>query len=156
MIVGNDIKAYLDNSKEVAVFIVTAGVVVDQQLRRLEKFDKLAYLVYDKVASYFIEEMAEKLQNEIRSELLKTNKYMLNRFSTGYGDYPIDVNEKIVDLLNGNRLGVYLTDKKMFMPSKTISGIIAAGDINKSFNFCKTCNLTKNCIHLRGGRKCYE
>ncbi len=155
-LLGNDIKSYTENSNELAIFLVTTGVSVDQKLKRLEKTDRFSYFVFDKVASYYIEDMAEKLQKEIEQELLINNKYTLNRFSTGYGDYPIEVNEKIVDFLNGNRLGVFLTEKNMFMPSKTISGIIAAGDVNKSFNFCKTCNLTKNCTHLKGGRKCYE
>ncbi len=155
-LIGNDIKSYVENSKEIAVFLVTTNISIDQRLKRLEKLDKLAYIVFDKVTSHYIEDMAEKLQKEIGKELLQRNKYMLNRFSTGYGDYPIGVNEKIVDLLNGNRLGVFLTEKNMFMPSKTISGIIAAGDINKSFNFCKTCNLTNNCTYLKGGQKCYE
>ncbi len=153
---GEDIRSYVENSKHIAVFLVTTSIAVDQKLKRLEKLDKLAYIVFDKVSSHYIEDVAEQLQKEIELELLKENKYTLNRFSTGYGDYPLEVNEQIVDLLNGNRMGVFLTEKKMFMPSKTISGIIAAGDINKTFNFCKTCNLTKNCVYIKGGRKCYE
>ncbi len=156
ILIGEDIKLYVKDSNEVAVFIVTLNVDVDKRLRVLEKTDKLAYIVYDKVCSHYIEDKAEELQTEISKELLKNNRYMLSRFSTGYGDFPIDVNKDIVNITNANRLGVFLTDKNMFMPSKTISGIIASGDSVKSFNFCKTCNITDKCEYIKKGRKCYE
>ncbi len=108
------------------------------------------------VCSHLIEEKAEILQSEINTKLLEKNKYTLNRFSTGYGDFPIDVNEKISNILDANRLGIYLTEKNMFMPSKTISGIIASGDKHNYFNFCKTCNITKECNLIKEGRRCFE
>ncbi len=156
ILVGNDINSYCEQSKKVAIFIVTLNVDIDKQLRVLEKTDKLAYIVYDRVCSHLIEDKAEELQKEVSIELLKDSKYVLNRFSTGYGDFPIDINEKIHKILDANRLGVFLTDRNMYMPSKTISGIIAGGDVIKSFNFCKTCNLTKECKLIREGRKCFE
>ncbi len=154
--VGDDIKSYANGSNEIAVFILTLGVEVDKHIKRLEKLDKLEYVVFDKVASYYIEELADDLQDEIKEQLLKNNKFMLNRFSTGYGDYPLSVNKKIVEFLDGNRLGVFLTDKNMFIPSKTICGIVAAGDSKDYFNFCKTCNLGGECSHLKKGGRCFE
>lgn len=118
--------------------------------------DKLKYIVYDKVCSHFIEDKCELLQSEINKELLKNNKFTLTRYSTGYGDFPIDVNKDIHKMLDGQRLGIFLTEKNMFMPSKTISGIIASGDIKDYFNFCKTCNITKDCKLIKEGRRCYE
>lgn len=153
---GDDIKRYAKNSNEIAVFIVTLNVEADKKLRTLEKISKLDYIVYDKVISHLIEDKAELLQQEVHKELLENNKFALTRFSTGYGDYPIDVNYDIHKLLDANRLGVFLTDKNMFMPSKTISGIIAGGDEVKNFNFCTTCNITKECNLIKEGRKCYE
>ncbi len=156
MLIGNDINSYCEKSKKVAVFIVTLNVDMDKRLRVLEKTDKLSYIVFDRVCSHLIEDKAEEIQKEITKELVNDCKFVLNRFSTGYGDFPIDVNEKIHKILDANRLGIFLTDKNMYMPSKTISGIIAGGDITKSFNFCKTCNLTKECKLIREGRKCFE
>lgn len=155
-LVGKDINIYAENSNQIAVFLITLNIEVDKILKRLEKIDKLEYIVFDTVCSHYIEEKTESLQKEVSEYLLSKSKYMLNRFSTGYGDYPIEVNEKIVNFLNGNRLGVHLTEKKMFIPSKTICGLIAAGDKNQSFNFCRTCNITKECKYLKAGRKCFE
>lgn len=156
ILVGNDITLYTEQSNEIAVFLLTLGLEIDKKLRQLEKIDKFKYIIFDTVSSFYIEEKAEKLQNEIKIELLKNNKYMLNRFSPGYGDYPLEVNEKILKTLNGNKLGIFLTEKKMFIPSKTISGIIASGDIKSYFNFCKTCNIAKDCTKIKEGKKCFE
>lgn len=156
ILIGNDIKSYAEDSKQIAVFIITLSHEVDKKLRVLEKMDKLQYLVYDKVCSHYIEDLCQNLQDEIKIKLLKENKFMLNRYSTGYGDFPIDVNKDIHKILNADRLGVFLTDKNMFIPSKTISGLIASGDIKETFNFCKTCNLTHECNLIKVGRRCYE
>ncbi len=156
ILIGENINDYCKDSNEICVFIVTLNVEVDKKLRTLEKTDKLKYLVFDRVLSHLVEEKTENLQNEIKKELLKKNKYMLNRYSTGYGDWPIDVNKEIHQILNANRMGIFLTDRNMFMPSKTISGIIASGDKVQSFNFCKTCNITKDCELIKNGRRCYE
>lgn len=156
ILIGNDINSYAKDSKQIAVFIITLSHDVDKKLRYLEKMDKLQYLVYDKVCSHYIEDLCQNMQDEIKTDLLKHNKYMLNRYSTGYGDFPINVNKDIHKMLNADRLGIFLTDKNMFIPSKTISGIIASGDVTESFNFCKTCNITKDCNLIKSGRRCYE
>ncbi len=156
LLIGENIKDYAKDSKNICVFIVTLNIETDKKLRQLEKVDKLKYLVYDRVLSHLIEDKAILLQEEVKEELLKNNKYMLNRFSTGYGDWPIDVNYSIHKILKADRLGIFLTEKNMFMPSKTISGIIASGDTVSSFNFCKTCNITKECKLIKEGRRCYE
>lgn len=153
---GEDINLYTKDCNEIAVFIVTLSIDFEKRLKYYEKIDKLAYIVYDCVCSHLIEEKAELLQNEIKEILLKNNKYMLNRFSPGYGDFSVDTNADISKILEANKMGVFLTDKNMFIPSKTISAIIASGDTVKYFNFCKTCNLTKTCELIKKGKRCYE
>lgn len=153
---GEDIKKYSEYSNETAIFIITLSHDVDKKLRMLEKIDKLKYIVYDTVASHYVEHLCSNMQNEIHQQLLKNNKYALARFSAGYGDFDININKTIYDMLDASRLGVYLTEKNMFIPSKTITGIICAGDINESFNFCQTCNITNECKLIKEGRKCYE
>lgn len=156
ILIGNDIKNYTKDSNEVAVFIITLSHDADKKLKYFEKIDKLKYIVFDKVCSHYIEDECEKMQKEINKILLQNNKFVLNRFSTGYGDFPININYDIHKMLDAERIGVFLTDKNMFIPSKTISGIIASGDKQDKFNFCKTCNITKECKLVQEGRRCYE
>ncbi len=156
ILIGEDIKLYTKDSKYIAIFIITLGIDIDKTLMIFEKTDKLGYIVFDKVCSHFIEEKTEELQKVIEKDLKINSKYALSRFSTGYGDFPICVNRDIVNILDANRMGIFLTDKDMFIPSKTISGIIASGDIVKSFNFCKTCNITQKCELIKKGDRCYE
>lgn len=156
VLLGNDIKKYCENSKNCGIFVITLGIEVDKKLRFYEKTDKLKYLVFDKVCSYYIEHEMDILQKEINKTLLVNSKFVKERFCTGYGDFPLKVNEVISDILDVNTIGVYLTDKHMFIPSKTICGIIASSDIDEKFDFCISCNTRKNCKQINNGRKCFE
>lgn len=156
ILIGNNVKDYSKYSTYCAVFVITLGIDVDKRLRFYEKTNKLDYIIFDKVASHYIEDRVEILQNQITEELLKYDRYVMKRFCTGYGDFPLNINNNIVDILDANKFGIYTTDKSMFIPSKTIGGIIASSNINEPFNFCKSCNIKYKCRKKERGESCFE
>ena len=125
LIIGNveakseDLKKSLKNSKEAFVFAVTLGSAVDRLLLKYSRISPASAFIADALSSAYAEAAADRAQ-EILDNIAKTKL----RFSPGYGDLPLEIQPRVLDLLNaGKLLGVTLTDSLLMKPQKTITAI---------------------------------
>jgi len=77
-----------------------------------------------------------------------------NRFSPGYGDYPLEKQREVVKILNTEKkLGLSLTDSLLLNPTKSVTAVIGLnknevkGKINCTSK-CMKCG-NKNCPYRR-------
>jgi cobalamin-dependent methionine synthase I len=76
--------------------------------------------VVDGYASALVEALADFAETELFGEMSHCK-----RFSPGYGDVSIDIQSEILTALSAeNLLGITLTEKKMMVPTKSITAII--------------------------------
>lgn len=149
---GNDIKRVLKNSEKVIVIAATLGIYVDKLMRKTQVMDMAQAVVVDAMASVAVEQLMDKIEEELK--IRYSDYYFTNRFSPGYGDYPLDRQKEIVKLLNTEKkLGLSLTDSLMLNPTKSVTAVIGLGknSVNQEKDCaskCSKCN-KKDCLYRR-------
>ncbi len=86
--------------------------------------DVTAAVVFDAVASEMADSALGWVMNYFNRELARENKQLtLRRFSAGYGDFLLENQKIIYDVLDLGRLGISLSDGYMLIPEKTVTAV---------------------------------
>lgn len=154
---GEDILEHLKNSSMCAVMAVTLGSNVDTKIRYYEKFNLTRALILDACASAAIEWACDEVQKWIEEEAKKNNLGITYRYSPGYGDFSIDIQSKIISVLDAQKnIGLTVTEDNILIPRKSVSAIIGFQDksIKAQYPGCKKCNNFIGCEYRKGGNHC--
>ena len=160
---GKGIRKLLKNSKQCIVLCATLGGQIDTKTRALAVKEPALAIVYDAVASEFIDQVCDDIQNEVKEKL--PNMKQTWRYSAGYGDLPLELNGQILDVVNGPKLtGIKITEGGLMSPIKSISALFGLVDTEKTaekesvkdlgygpklgcgeIEVCSECNLNATC-----------
>jgi len=130
IIEGLDVKsrALAKNLSEcISVYLMAAtlGVGVDRLLAKASAMRISDAVIYQAVASTYIETYCDKVNDEIRGEVEKRKLYCRPRFSPGYGDFSVEHQRDFVRLLDTPRkIGLTLTDSCVLVPVKSVTAVI--------------------------------
>ena len=117
---SRDIIKNLGGAREAYLFAATLGAEVDRFLIRLGMLSGVDRFVVDGYASALVESLCDFAEAEIFGDAPRCK-----RFSPGYGDLPLDIQGELLSALSAeNLLGITLTDKKMMVPTKSVTAII--------------------------------
>lgn len=155
LVVGDSIKAHLKGCHEGVIICATLGVDIDKQLRLAQVTDMAKAVVMDSMASVAIEQVCTKLDDIIADEYKEYN--LTWRFSPGYGDYPIELQESFLRLLDSQRkIGLCTNENSILTPTKSVTAIVGLSKepIEKKRKGCASCNLAKNCKFRKAGSRC--
>ena len=149
---GNDIKEVVAESEKVLLIAATLGIYVEKLLRKTQITDMAKAVVVDAMASVAIEQFMDKIEDELKERY--KGFYFTNRFSPGYGDYPLEKQREVVKILNTEKkLGLSLSDSLLLNPTKSVTAVIGLnknevkGKINCTSK-CMKCG-NKNCPYRR-------
>ena len=126
---GEDIKNHLKNCKEIIIFAATLGLQVDDLIRSLEVSDMAGAVILDSLASDAIEDYCDEIvgagfSRPTEKRVGRPHPYT-TRFSPGYGDFPLSVQQDLLTVLNAQKqIGLYVTDSGILIPRKSITAII--------------------------------
>jgi len=110
----------LKDCKEVFVFAATTGIGVDRLLEKLSRISPAKHFVTDALASAVAEALADKAE-----ELLCEGLSHHPRFSPGFGDLSIELQPRILEVLNAGRLlGITVNDAYLMSPVKSVTAFI--------------------------------
>jgi len=163
---GKDIIKHLIHSKKVAIMAVTLGIQVDKRIKYYSNIDLTKAVILDACATTYIEAISDNLESEIKEIANKSNCNLTYRFSPGYGDFSLVVQDNILKVLNSSRtMGLTVSNEHILIPSKSVTAIIGfedksikkpTGKVQKRADNekCKTCLRYKNCIYLQEGTFC--
>ena len=88
-------------------------------LKKLSASSLAEHYITDALSSALAESAADKAE-----EIIKNNNICTNRFSAGYGDFPLDRQADILSLLNARQyLGITLSKSFLMTPQKTITAV---------------------------------
>jgi hypothetical protein len=122
LLIGNDIHGHLKNCNNVIFLAATLGSEADRAIRRLEVTKLSAALVLDAVANAAIEQVLDQAEIEIKQKL---KSRLTTRFSPGYGDFPLDIQEKFLDALDARRkIGLTVNSNLLLTPCKSVTAVI--------------------------------
>jgi len=125
-IASADLVRHLAGCTQLAIFAITLGAAADTLLRRYSAENIGRAAIADAVASAMIDNFCDNLETEISKIIGKKNT---TRFSPGFGDFDFVYQKLILDKLNAQRIGIFLTDAQMLVPQKSITAIIGFGGI---------------------------
>lgn len=150
---SKDIIDLLEKQNKVALLTVTIGDSLEAKVKELfnqGEFTKATIL--DAIASVAAEEVANELNAIIAKEsITKGLPHLTMRFSPGYGDLKLDIQPKILELLDGDKLGIATTTSNILLPEKSITAIIGLGKVENSYRVrcdfhCASCEFD-NCVY---------
>lgn len=150
---GNDIKKHLKGCERVIIFAATVSATADKLIRQVSVTDTAAALAVDCLCSTAIEQVCDKAEQEIFTEI--PAPYRTWRFSPGYGDLPISLQKDLLLFLNAQRrIGLTVTESCMMIPSKSVTAIIGISDFPQGHQKkgCDICNMRASCgFRYNGG-----
>ncbi len=103
------------------------------------------------IGSVAVEEAAEAANAIIRDDVTREGLRCTKRFSPGYGGWDLSEQRWILRVLDGESLGVTLTDGCMMVPRKSITFAVNVGKNPvemRDDNECEACELV-NCAYRR-------
>ncbi len=113
----------LEGCREAFLFVVTLGIGVDRLLMRLSASDLAGHFITDALASSLADAACDEAEQEIKGKLTCTKRY-----SPGYGDLSLDLQEPLLQFLQGQKLGITLTKNLLMVPTKSITAIMGIKD----------------------------
>lgn len=152
---GEDIKNHLSGCNKAIVMCATLGVTIDNLIRKSQITDMAKAVVLDSFASVAIEQVCTQV-DEIIAEEYK-GKFLTFRYSPGYGDYPIEMQQPILQFLDAQRkIGLCTNENFLLTPTKSVTAVIGVSDneIEKKKRGCAVCSLKSSCRYRKAGSHC--
>ena len=152
---GRDVWNMLAGCAHAILMAATLGGEVEALIRRAQVTDMADALIIDACASAAIESVCDGLCDEIARQAAPL--YLTDRFSPGYGDFPLAQQAEIFRVLDiSRRIGVTLTDRGLMVPQKTVTAVLglSAVPVKKRPKGCAACDLFETCPYRKEGSPC--
>lgn len=148
LLLSNDLEFYFKDCHQCIVIACTLGVQIDRQIKYYEHVDMAKAVVFDAVSSRYLEECCDEYERKME---LGIHTF---RFAPGYGDLPIQLNISLSRVLQvDKKLGVSINSGGLFVPMKSMLGIIGLG--STTHKSCMSCLRKEKCVLRKGGQRCY-
>jgi len=147
---GKAISAHFEGCDRCAVLGVTLGFEVDRFISTLGHCDPYRALLADACATAAVEELADMMTLAAREQFCPGARITF-RFSPGYGDLPINMQPKLLELIDARRmLGLTVSQSMLLSPIKSVTAFIglSSGDCrcdNIIRHDCSRCFMKGRC-----------
>ncbi len=117
-IVSSGLHKFLQGAKNAAILAATAGIEADRLINRYSMIEPSLALMIDALSAAGV----EALCNSLCCNCFCVEKS--RRFSPGYGDFPMDYQKRITEILGTPlNIGVTLTSSLMLTPTKSVTAV---------------------------------
>lgn len=157
LLVGKDIKKHLLNSNECVLMAVTLGNDIERKTRLYEKTNLTKALILDACATTAVEEICDIVEDEVRRKAENNNMGITFRYSPGYGDLPLDIQNRFLRTLDAQKkIGLTASENDLLFPRKSVTAIIGIVEkgTEKKKKSCIECSNYANCNFRREGESC--
>lgn len=157
ILTGKDIKEHLKDSTECVLMAVTLGNEIERQTRFYEKTNLTKALILDACATTAVEEVCDIIENSVKEKAVLSGMNITFRYSPGYGDLPLDVQNSFLRALDaGKKIGLTVSENNLLFPRKSVTAIIGIvnNGIEKKKKSCVECSNYENCSFRREGESC--
>lgn len=130
----------LKGCEYVVVLAATIGRGADFMIKKYSVTNMAKAAVAQAAGAAFIESYVDEIEAKIRQEAMERGLYLRPRFSPGYGDFPLECQKEIFEMLQcSKRIGVTLTEGNLMMPSKSVTAFIGLTTKERESCQMKTC-----------------
>ena len=147
---GKDMRELLADCQQAVLMAVTLGPQVEQLLMRREVTNMADAVIMDACASTAVENVSDHFEFDLRKQLEQEGKYLTDRFSPGYGDFPLAVQPVLLEVLDApKRIGLCATDSCLLTPAKSVTALIGLSETEppKRLRGCATCSMRERCAY---------
>lgn len=156
---GADLARHLAGCQSLALMAVTIGSGVDTLLRRLCFTDIAKGTAADALASAMMDGLCDQLEGLIREQTTAKGLFLTGRFSPGYGDCPLELQDELCLALDTVRgIGACVTPEHLLTPRKTVTAILGVADtpVTGTKAGCGHCLLREKCAYRKRGTTCAD
>ncbi len=123
---SRDLASFLDGCSEIALIAATAGEGIIGEIQNAAAGHQLTRgVVFDAVASETVDAALDWITAYLRQMLRRENKEpRKGRFSAGYGDFLLQNQKRIFELLELRRLGVRINKSFVLIPEKSVTAVV--------------------------------
>ncbi len=145
------IRAYFANVTDLAIAVCTIGPILPSEVNKLfERDEPYNATILDCIGSVATEELADLVNSTIIKDLKLSDNQVSTRYSPGYCTVPLTDQKIIFDNLDGNSIGVKLTEGYLMTPIKSVSFFLNIGTNIKDSKWEKRCQMCgKVCSYRR-------
>ena len=152
---GEDIALHLSHCHTAVLMAATLSAQGDALIRRAQAADVGQGLVMDCCATTAVEQLCDDWEAAVK--LQYPGASFAARFSPGYGDLPITLQQRLLTLLDApRRIGLCATDSHILTPRKSVTALLSVGDAPAadSRTGCDHCRLQGQCAFRQRGEFC--
>lgn len=154
---GNDVAALLSQCSKAVLMAATLGQEAESLLLRTQVSDLAKAVIMDSAQSAAIENVCENFQKSLEEEVSRQGLFITDRFSPGYGDLPLEIQDSVGAFLEmPRRIGVTVTANHLMIPRKSVTCIIGISDRPQQRRRpgCEKCKAFQGCTIRRNGGSC--
>lgn len=124
-IISGNLSRNLQGCEKAVVLAATIGRTADLMVKKYSVTNMAKAAVVQAAGAAAIESYVDEIEEEIRKEAENSGLYLRPRFSPGYGDFSLEYQKEVFQLLEcSKRIGIMLTEGNLMMPSKSVTAII--------------------------------
>ncbi len=159
MLPGKAIARHLKDCDRCMLLAVTLGFAVDRHISAAGQTNPYQALLLDACATTAIEDLADHATERGRELLLPEPHGVTFRFSPGYGDLPLALQPKLLDLLDARRLlGLTVGRSLLLSPIKSVTAIIgikndSGTSLPPAAPGCASCAMAEQCAYSKSKMK---
>lgn len=144
---GNTADERLSGCTSCALLGATLGIEADNLIRTAQSSNMAKAVIFDACATDLIEKVCDRAQSELAEQAAEAGLLITERFSPGYGDLPLELQKDICSVLDlGRKIGVYLTNELLLLPTKSVTAFIGIGSAAaKGQRGCAYCTMKGSC-----------
>lgn len=135
----------------IILFAATVGLPLDRLIARYGALSPAKGLLLQAIGAERIEALCDVFCDRLRKDACSRGLRTSPRFSPGYGDFPLEIQQDIFRSLDCSRkIGLTLNGSLLMSPSKSVTAIIGLGPdaADDHTTGCSRCSKT-DCIHRR-------
>ena len=122
---SQDLKKNLKDCESVVLFAATVGLELDRLIAKYSHISPSKALMLQAIGTERIEALCNMFNNEIAEKMQLLGKNTKPRFSPGYGDLSLELQQSIFKVLDCPRkIGISLNESLLMSPSKSVTAII--------------------------------
>lgn len=152
---GKDIVSHLAGCSHVALLAATLSASADRAIASAQVDSMTKSLILDAAADALVEQVCDAAEQELRAQMPEMHATW--RFSPGYGDFPITLQNEILTVLDAQkRIGLCATDSYLLTPRKSITAVVgfSESELPKKQRGCETCVMRETCAYRKRGERC--
>lgn len=122
---GESIINHLKYCNDCVLFAATLGGEVDKKINYYERISMSKAIILDACATVAIEEGCDFVEDEIRKIAIEQGKEITFRFSPGYGDLDLSIQESFIQTVEAYKnIGLTVSAHNILIPRKSVTAII--------------------------------